>query len=143
MWNYSKYIISTLYLDIFCVFHRFSLKLGIPVAAAYATIDYGVWDDSETTTALFNQIQSQVKPYVKPYLDQIPFEAPTLPKAGDVVSTGKVMWNKGVLRTFEFLTEVPDLTWEYSVKGFNYTYEKINEQLELAKTTSSEPTKES
>lgn len=125
------------------IFHRFSIKLGIPAGVGYASINYGIWGDSETTADLFNEIQSQVKPYVKPYIDQIPFEAPRLPKAGDVVSTGKILWNKGVMRTFEFLTEVPDLTWEYSAKGFSYTYQKINEQLEAAKTASSTPAKES
>ncbi|EEB10597.1 conserved hypothetical protein [Pediculus humanus corporis] len=108
---------------------RFGLKAGIISSAVYITIDKGVWKDSEITSQLYQDLKTTIKPYVKPVLEQIPFQFPELPKAGDLVSTAKTTWNKGVISSCLFLAELPDLTWDLTKKGTVYTYNKIMEEL--------------
>ncbi|KAK6644432.1 hypothetical protein RUM43_000699 [Polyplax serrata] len=109
---------------------RFGVKAGIMSSAVYLTIDKGVWKDSETTTALYEDIKNKVTPLVEPIAEQVPFTLPQLPKTGDVVSTAKTAWNKGVMASCLFLVELPELTWEYAKKGTIYTYNKINEEIQ-------------
>lgn len=98
-------------------------------SAVYLTIDNGVWKDSETTGQLYENIRNKIKPYMKPIVEQIPFELPELPKTGDIVSTAKTTWNKGVMASCLFLIELPELSWEYIKKGSMFTYSKISEEI--------------
>lgn len=112
-------------------------------SAIYFTIDKGVWKDSETTSVLYEDLKKKIKPLMKPVLEQIPFELPKLPKTGDMVSTAKTTWNKGVLASCLFLIGLPELTWEYAKKGTAYTYSKISEQYQSLNDISHEKNSES
>lgn len=60
-------------LNPFIIF-RFGIKSVVLGSAVYYTIDKGVWKDSATTTALYEELEKGVSPYVGELKKQIPYE---------------------------------------------------------------------
>ncbi|KAL0271155.1 UNVERIFIED_CONTAM: hypothetical protein PYX00_008343 [Menopon gallinae] len=116
---------------------RLGLKAGVIASAVYFTVDSGVWKDSETTTELYYKIKGEVTPYVKPVVDLVPFELPKIPKTGDMCSSAKTAWNKGVMASCLFLSNFCDKAWDTTCDGIKYSYNKIRELLEPPEETKS------
>lgn len=55
-------------------FSRFGVKSAILGSAVYYTVDKGVWKDSETTSALYHELEEGVSPYVGELKKQVPYE---------------------------------------------------------------------
>lgn len=53
---------------------RFGIKSALLGSAVYYTIDKGVWKDSATTSALYEELEKGVSPYVGELKKQIPYE---------------------------------------------------------------------
>lgn len=53
---------------------RFGIKSAVLGTAVYYTIDKGVWKDSATTSALYDELEKGVSPYVGELKKQIPYE---------------------------------------------------------------------
>lgn len=56
------------------IFFRFAIKSTILGSAVYYTVDKGVWKDSATTAALYEDLENGVSPYVGELKSQIPYE---------------------------------------------------------------------
>lgn len=50
------------------------MKSAVLGSAVYYTIDKGVWKDSATTSALYEDLEKGVSPYVGELKKQIPYE---------------------------------------------------------------------
>lgn len=55
-------------------FSRFGVKSAVLGSAVYYTVDKGVWKDSATTSAIYEDLESGVSPYVGELKKQIPYE---------------------------------------------------------------------
>lgn len=111
---------------------RFGLKVGVVSSAVYLTVDSGVWKDSKTTSELYYKIKEEAKVYIKPVVDLVPFEVPRLPKTGDMCSSAKTAWNKGVMASCLFLSNACDKALPTTIEGIKYSYEKIWELVETS-----------
>jgi hypothetical protein len=92
---------------------RFSIKVGLAATAVYYLNKEGVWKESHESLKTYNRLNTTLEPYIKEVQKQIPIELPEIPKNERTSQTVKLYWNKGVLSTFQFLSELPHLlnTW--------------------------------
>ncbi|XP_033606595.1 MICOS complex subunit MIC13 homolog QIL1 isoform X2 [Cryptotermes secundus] len=111
----------------------FGVKVGLVGGVVYYTIDEGVWKSSEHTTELYSKIYKNVAPYVK----EVPVEVPELPKVEEISFLTKNYWNKGVIASFVFLSDLPNKTAELSKQGYEY----VLRQLEQSKQKNTSTTK--
>lgn len=58
----------------FIFFRRFGIKSAVLGSAVYYTVEKGVWKDSATTTALYEELEQGMSPYVGELKKQIPYE---------------------------------------------------------------------
>ncbi|KAG6457461.1 MICOS complex subunit MIC13 homolog QIL1 [Manduca sexta] len=105
---------------------KFGVKSAILGSAVYYTIDKGVWKDSATTTAIYEDLEKGMSPYVGELKKQIPYELPPLPSNDRISYLFKYYWNCGVKTTFKFLVDLPTHTSNAASK----TYEFISSSLE-------------
>ncbi|KAI8424097.1 hypothetical protein MSG28_002704 [Choristoneura fumiferana] len=117
---------------------KFGVKSAILGSAVYYTIEKGVWKDSATTAALYEDLEKGASPYVGELKKQIPYELPPLPSNDRVSYLFKYYWNSGVKATFRFLVDLPthvsDLT--------NKTIDLVSSTLESVEPTSTSQTEE-
>ncbi|XP_047022091.1 MICOS complex subunit MIC13 homolog QIL1 [Helicoverpa zea] len=99
---------------------RFGIKSAVLGSAVYYTIDKGVWRDSATTSALYEELEKGVSPYVGELKKQIPYELPPLPSNDRVSYLFKYYWNSGVKATFSFLVDLPEHTSKAATKAYDY-----------------------
>ncbi|KOB76903.1 Protein QIL1 [Operophtera brumata] len=115
---------------------KFGVKLAVLGSAVYYTIDKGIWKDSATTSAFYEELESGVSPYVGELKKQIPYELPPLPSNDRLSYLMKYYWNCGVKTTFNFLVDLPTHTSNAAVK----IYDTVSSSLDAAdqKTNSSQ-----
>lgn len=53
---------------------RFGIKSAILGGAVYYTIDKGMWKDSSTTNAIYEDLEKGISPYVGELKNKIPYE---------------------------------------------------------------------
>lgn len=53
---------------------RFGIKSAVLGGAVYYTIDKGMWKDSATTSALYEELEKGISPYVGELKSKIPYE---------------------------------------------------------------------
>ncbi|XP_059056782.1 MICOS complex subunit MIC13 homolog QIL1 [Achroia grisella] len=111
---------------------KFGLKSAILGSAVYYTVDKGIWKDSSTTTALYEDLEKGVSPYVGELKKQIPYELPPLPSNDRISYLFKYYWNCGVKTTFQFLVDLPTHTSNAATK----TYNLISSSLAVEPSTS-------
>ncbi|XP_069674933.1 MICOS complex subunit MIC13 homolog QIL1-like [Periplaneta americana] len=102
---------------------KFGIKAGMVGGVVYYTVDEGVWKDSEHTTQLYSKIYKTVAPYVK----EVPVEVPELPKMDEISFMAKNYWNKGVVASFIFLSDLPNKTTEWSKQGYDYIVKQLEQ----------------
>ncbi|CAH0605558.1 unnamed protein product [Chrysodeixis includens] len=112
---------------------KFGIKSAVLGSAVYYTIDKGVWKDSATTSALYEELEKGVSPYVGELKKQIPYELPPLPSNDRISYLFKYYWNSGVKATFSFLIDLPKHTSYAAGKA----YEFINSTLEAGDQSAS------
>lgn len=110
---------------------RFGVKAGIVGGVVYCTIEEGVWRDSKQTTELYSKIYKNIAPYVK----EVPVEVPELPKVDELCFTAKNYWNKGVIASFIFLSNLPNKTTEWSRQGYEYVVRQMEPSQEKSPKT--------
>ncbi|XP_072384266.1 MICOS complex subunit MIC13 homolog QIL1 isoform X1 [Diabrotica undecimpunctata] len=116
-------------------FTRFAIKAGIAATAVYYIKEQGVWKQSDESIKAYEKIKEVACPYVKELTSQIPYELPKLPESDVASSIVKESWNKGVLVTFKFLSDLPDSTRELTAKGIDAI--KQNEEVKKLLNSSS------
>ncbi|KAI5637414.1 protein QIL1 domain-containing protein [Phthorimaea operculella] len=99
---------------------KFGVKSAILGGAVYYTIEKGVWKDSATTTALYEELERGMSPYVGELKEQIPYSLPALPKNDRISYLFKYYWNTGVKATFRFLVDLPDHASDAASKTYNF-----------------------
>ncbi|XP_072939539.1 MICOS complex subunit MIC13 homolog QIL1-like [Epargyreus clarus] len=112
---------------------KFGIKSAILGTAVYYTVDKGVWKDSATTSAIYEELENGVSPYVGDFKKQIPYELPALPSNDRLTYLFKYYWNSGVKATFKFLVDLPTHTGNAATK----TYELISSAIELVEPSPS------
>ncbi|XP_022825030.1 MICOS complex subunit MIC13 homolog QIL1 [Spodoptera litura] len=117
---------------------KFGVKSAVLGSAVYYTIDKGVWKDSATTSALYDELEKGVSPYVGEIKKQIPYELPPLPTNDRASYLFKHYWNNGVKATFSFLVDLPTHTSNACSKAYDY----INSALDAGEQSVSPPIQE-
>lgn len=105
---------------------KFGVKSVLLGSAVYYTIDKGVWKDSATTAAIYDELEKGMSPYVGELKSQVPYELPALPSNDRISYLFKYYWNCSVKATFRFLVELPTHTSNAAFK----TYDFISSSLE-------------
>jgi len=93
-----------------------SLKLGIVGGAVYATIDRGLWGNSQQTIDAYNKLKSYVpKEYIESVTDKVKVENPIEGYLQEYMKKSvKDYWNSGVLCAFYGLSVLPCKISHYS-----------------------------
>ncbi|XP_013200207.1 MICOS complex subunit MIC13 homolog QIL1 [Amyelois transitella] len=105
---------------------KFGIKSAVLGSAVYYTIDKGVWKDSSTTSALYEDLEKGVSPYVGELKKQIPYELPPLPSNDRLTYLFKYYWNCGVKSTFRFLVDLPTHTSNAATSVYEMISSSIN-----------------
>ncbi|PSN37660.1 hypothetical protein C0J52_05629, partial [Blattella germanica] len=72
-----------------------------------------------------------------PYIKEVPVEVPELSKIPDLCYTTKNYWNKGVMTSFEFVSNLLNKTVQWSKQGYEY----VSKQLDADQQKNPTPTK--
>ncbi|PSN45270.1 hypothetical protein C0J52_10336, partial [Blattella germanica] len=72
-----------------------------------------------------------------PYIKEVTVEVPELSKIPDLCYTTKNYWNKGAMTSFEFLSDLPNKTVQWSKQGYEY----VSKQLDADQQKNPTPTK--
>ncbi|CAH0763926.1 unnamed protein product [Diatraea saccharalis] len=105
---------------------KFGVKSAILGGAVYYTIDKGVWKDSSTTAAIYDDLEKGASPYVGELKKQIPYELPPLPSNDRVSYLFKYYWNSGVKATFRFLVNLPTHASDATDKALDFISSSLN-----------------
>ncbi|XP_028156791.1 MICOS complex subunit MIC13 homolog QIL1 [Ostrinia furnacalis] len=105
---------------------KFGIKSAVLGGAVYYTIDKGVWKDSTATSAIYEDLEKGVSPYVGNLKKQIPYELPPLPSNDRVSYLFKYYWNCGVKATFRFLVDLPTHTSNATSKAVEFVSSSLN-----------------
>lgn len=122
------------------MFYRFAIKASVAGGFTYYTVQEGLWSDSKDSIKLYCKVYNKVAPYVKENIPKelatevytliymlwyifpfnlwyqetmfanFCFKIPDLPSVTDVSRIVKSSWNKGVIATFQFLSNLPEHT---------------------------------
>ncbi|CAH1119299.1 unnamed protein product [Phaedon cochleariae] len=96
----------------------FTVKVGIAAAAVYYIKEQGVWRSSNVSVQNIEKFKETINPYVQDVKAQIPIELPDIPEQNELSSFVKQNWNRGVLATFKFLSELPETVKEWTANGY-------------------------
>lgn len=89
----------------------FALKSIVPVGVLYYTVEQGLWSKSEDSIKFYGKIYNNIAPYVKENIPkEVINEIPKLPSISVITNCAKYTWNKGVITTMKFITEIPTHT---------------------------------
>ncbi|KAM8710498.1 hypothetical protein ACLKA7_017162 [Drosophila subpalustris] len=80
---------------------------GLLAGTVYYTRKVGIWGNAEETDKLYNNVKSQLSPYVQQAQKKLPFEVPKLPRAGEMRFLAKHYYNEGVKSSFRFIHMLP------------------------------------
>ncbi|XP_015589502.1 uncharacterized protein LOC107265041 isoform X2 [Cephus cinctus] len=87
---------------------RFAVKSTIAGGIVYYTVQEGLWSKPEESTKLYGKLYNNVAPYIK---DNIPKEVindlPQLVSPSDLSNCAKATWNKGVIVSVKYISELP------------------------------------
>ncbi|GBP35905.1 MICOS complex subunit MIC13 homolog QIL1 [Eumeta japonica] len=112
---------------------RFSIKSAILGSAVYYTVDKGVWKDSQTTSALYEELEKGVSPYAGEFKKKIPYELPPLPSSDRLSYLFKYYWNCGVKATFRFLADLPTHSTNAAIRSYEYISSSLDSSLSSAR----------
>ncbi|XP_017098160.1 MICOS complex subunit MIC13 homolog QIL1 [Drosophila bipectinata] len=85
----------------------FLLRCSAVGGVVYYTRSVGIWGSTDHTDKLYNNIKSELCPYVQKAKKQLPFEVPQLPKSGEIRFLAKHYYNEGVKSSFRFVHMLP------------------------------------
>ncbi|XP_026322355.1 MICOS complex subunit MIC13 homolog QIL1 [Hyposmocoma kahamanoa] len=97
---------------------KFGIKSAVLGGAVYYTIDKGMWKDSATTNALYEELEKGISPYVGELKKKIPYELPPLPTNDRASYLLKYYWNTGVKNTFKLLVDLPTHASNATIKVY-------------------------
>jgi hypothetical protein len=63
------------------------------------------------------------------------FQVPQLPKVDELCFTAKNYWNKGVIASFIFLSNLPNKSIEWSKQGYEYVVRQMDQSQEKTPNT--------
>ncbi|XP_012268390.1 MICOS complex subunit MIC13 homolog QIL1 [Athalia rosae] len=88
---------------------RFAVKATAASGITYYT--KGLWSEPEDSMKLYCKIYDTVTPYVEKNIpmDVVP-KLPKLPNVTDIMSLVETMWNKGIITSFKFISELSEHT---------------------------------
>ncbi|OQV23529.1 hypothetical protein BV898_02646 [Hypsibius exemplaris] len=97
------------------------LKVGTALVALETTVRMGVWSDSATAAAGYEDYRRSaigtVVPRVKPYMDKVQLPELNVPKVNCLAYFLTQKWNQGVIWTFSSLARLPSKTVELANKA--------------------------
>ncbi|XP_031834527.1 MICOS complex subunit MIC13 homolog QIL1 isoform X2 [Nomia melanderi] len=87
---------------------RFTIKATIVGGVVYYTCQEGLWSKSTDTAELYKKLYTNIAPYVKHNIPKdIIVEFNRLPNIDCMVNCSKQYWNKGVMSSMEFISNLP------------------------------------
>ncbi|XP_017796233.1 PREDICTED: MICOS complex subunit MIC13-like [Habropoda laboriosa] len=96
---------------------RFTIKSTIVGGIVYYTYEEGLWSNGEETAKLYKKIYVNVAPYVKENIPkEVTQELSELPSVIHISTFMKTSWNKGVINTMEFISNLPTHTTNGAIK---------------------------
>jgi hypothetical protein len=63
------------------------------------------------------------------------FQVPELPKVEELSFLAKNYWNKGVIASFVFLSDLPNQTAQLSKQGYEYVVKQLEQSQQKTTTT--------
>ncbi|KAG6799070.1 MICOS complex subunit MIC13 [Apis mellifera caucasica] len=107
---------------------RFVIKSSIVGGIVYYTYKEGLWSKSEETAALYKKLNVKIAPYVKENVpEKITKEISQLPSVTDITNFIKVTWNKGVMSSMGFISNLPTHTFNSATSLYETTQSYIKE----------------
>ncbi|XP_054002525.1 uncharacterized protein LOC128889166 [Hylaeus anthracinus] len=87
----------------------FTIKTTVVGGIVYYTYYEGLWSKSEETAKLYHKIHEHVAPYIiyNTTNSLIRHEFNKLPSVTTITTCAKKSWNKGVMNTMEFMSDLP------------------------------------
>lgn len=70
----------------------------------------GIWGSPQDTEQLYNNIKRSLRPHAQRLENQLPFDVPPLPEAGEIRYLAKHYYNNGIKSTFHFIDMLPCYT---------------------------------
>ena len=106
---------------------RFAIKSTIVGGIVYYTYAEGLWSKSEETAKLYEKLYVNVAPYVKENVpEEITKEWAQLPSVSHITSFMKTSWNKGVMTSMEFISNIPT----HTCNGATNLYEIVQKYIQ-------------
>ncbi|CAH0387813.1 unnamed protein product [Bemisia tabaci] len=108
----------------------YGLRFGSVAGFVYYSSELGIWGDSAQAEQLLKQGKQLLAPYAATVKQKIPLSDIQLPTTECASRTAKNYWNKGVVKSIEFLGKLPSTVKGAGSNAFTY----ISQQLENANT---------
>ncbi|XP_003694711.1 MICOS complex subunit MIC13 [Apis florea] len=107
---------------------RFAIKSSIVGGIVYYTYKERLWSKSEETAALYRKLNVKIAPYVKKNVpEKITKEIAQLPSVTDITNFIKVTWNKGVMSSMGFVSNLPTYAFNSATSLYETTQNYIKE----------------
>ncbi|XP_033325323.2 MICOS complex subunit MIC13 homolog QIL1 isoform X1 [Megalopta genalis] len=108
----------------------FIVKTTIVGGTVYYTCQEGLWSKSEDTAKLYGKLYNSIAPYVKHNAPrEIISQVEHLPSINCIVNGTKMYWNRGVMSSMKFISNLPD----HACNGVNKIKEAIEKNLKEQK----------
>ncbi|XP_078041783.1 MICOS complex subunit MIC13 homolog QIL1 [Augochlora pura] len=105
---------------------RFTVKTTIVGGVVYYTCQEGLWSKSDDTVKLYGKLYNNIVPYVKHNVPkEVSFQVERLPSLNCLVNCSKLYWNRGVMASMKFISNLPD----HACNGVNKIQETIEKNL--------------
>ncbi|CAL7933827.1 unnamed protein product [Xylocopa violacea] len=105
---------------------RFAVKSTIVGGIVYYTYEEGLWSKSEETAKLYRKLYVNIAPYVKENIPaEVTKEVAQLPSVTDITSFMKTSWNKGVITSMKFISNLPT----HATNGATSLYKTIEKYI--------------
>ncbi|XP_076766032.1 MICOS complex subunit MIC13 homolog QIL1 isoform X2 [Xylocopa sonorina] len=110
---------------------RFAIKSTIAGGIVYYTYQEGLWSTAEQTAELYRKLYVNIAPYVKENIpENVTKEVAQIPSVTDITSFMKTSWNKGVITSMKFISDLPTHTTNGATSLYK-TAEKYIKDLNL------------
>ncbi|XP_043272917.1 uncharacterized protein [Venturia canescens] len=87
---------------------RFALKSSIAGGIVYYTVQEGLWSKPEDTIDMYCRMYNSVAPYIQKNIpEDVTKSLPVVPSFVTMTGCAKGMWNKGVMTSIKFTSELP------------------------------------
>ncbi|XP_058804121.1 MICOS complex subunit MIC13-like [Phymastichus coffea] len=87
---------------------RFAIKSSIAGGLVYYTVQEGLWSSSEDSGKFYNKLYNKISPLIKKNIpEDVIQEIHHIPNPSDLKTYTTLYWNKGVVISIKFLSELP------------------------------------